>query len=76
MKYLKSKIGGYQYLLVKERSTVVDSIHLMKQIMEEAYKYNLTLEMLFIDFKSAFETIKTNKLRKTLVHVKIKPIRQ
>lgn len=62
----------YQCGVVKGRFTV-DAIHFVKQIMEKAYEHNMILEMLFIDFRPVFATIKKNKLITALEYMKIEP---
>lgn len=42
-KICKSKIGGYQCGFIKGRSTV-DAVHLVKQIMENAYEFKVVLQ--------------------------------
>lgn len=41
--------------------------------MKRAYEYNLQLELLFVDFQSAFDTIKKRKLIKALIDMGIAP---
>ena len=63
-------IGEYQYGFRKGRSTI-DAIHTIKQILEKAYDYKMELDILFIDFRQAFDSIKRNKLLYALKEMKI-----
>jgi len=42
----------------------IDNIHTWRQIIEKAYK--IQMDILFIDFKQAFDTIYRNKMIKIL----------
>lgn len=55
------KVGQYQFGFVKGRSTI-DAIHTLKQCMEKSYRYQINLELLFIDFQQAFDSIHRSKL--------------
>lgn len=44
---------------------------LLKQIAEKAYRYNIEIEMLFLDFKRAFHKIKRNCINETLEEMKM-----
>ncbi|CAG9829791.1 unnamed protein product [Diabrotica balteata] len=69
-KITKKTVGQYQCGFTEGRSTI-DAIHTIKQIMEKANEYKLELEMLFIDFKQAFDSIKRNVLMTALKKLKI-----
>ena len=58
---IKSKIGEYQCGFTEGRSTT-DAIHRIRRIMETAYEYGISIEMLFVDFQQAFDTISRKKL--------------
>lgn len=65
-----NRIGQYQCGFVKGRSTI-DAIHTLKQIMEKVHNAKIEIEMLFIDFKQAFDSIKRGKLMKALKELNI-----
>lgn len=50
---------------------MVDAICLIKQIMEKAYKFKVDLEVMFIVFQPAFDSITMNKLIYALMEIKI-----
>lgn len=62
---VKDKIGTYQCGFRKNKSTT-DAIHILKQIMEKANEYKMELEVLFIDFKQAFDSIRRSKLMRIM----------
>lgn len=66
----QNKIGQYQCGFLRGRSTV-DAIHTLKQIMEKAYKYDIEMEMLFIDFERAFDSIKREKLKTVMRELEV-----
>lgn len=41
-----------------QSGSTVDAIRIIMQIVEKAYEHNVLVEMLFIDFKRAFLSIK------------------
>jgi hypothetical protein len=59
-KYLKvytdEIIGEYKGGFRKGRSTT-DHVFTLRQILEKAHKYNISLHQLYIDFKQAFNSI-------------------
>lgn len=57
----KKIIGKYQCGFVAGKSTI-DAIHTVKQIIDKSNQYNTDMELLFIDFKQAFDSIKRCKL--------------
>lgn len=57
--------GNYQYGFTRGKSTV-DAIHIIKQVVEKAFEYKVQIEMLFIDFQQAFDTIRREQLMKVL----------
>lgn len=66
----RRSIGQYQCGFVKGRSAV-DAIHTLKQIMEKAHEHQINLEMLFVDFRQAFDTIHRGKLMKALKELEV-----
>lgn len=65
-------IGQYQCGFTRGRSTI-DAIHIIKQIMEKAYEHKIQIEMLFIDFQQAFDSINRRKLMLALKELGINP---
>jgi sorting nexin-29 len=65
MIYGEEILGEYQCGFRPNRSTI-DHIHLMRQTMEKAHEYNLTLHHLFIDFKQAFASVNKDKMLQSL----------
>lgn len=51
----------------------IDNIHTLRQIIEKAYK--IQMDILFIDFKQAFDTIYRNKMIKILQGIPSKLVR-
>ena len=43
------------------RSTI-DNNHIVRQIFEKCYEYNINLHNLFIDFSQAFDAVNRDKL--------------
>lgn len=68
--YTKNIVGDYQCGFVRNKSTV-DAIHILKQITEKTYEYKIDVEMLFIDFKQAFDKIKRDQLLAAMAEFKI-----
>lgn len=54
-------IGQYQNGFVKGKSTT-DAVYILKQIMEKVQEYKINVEMLFVDFEQAFDSIDRGKL--------------
>jgi len=44
----------------------IDNIHTLRQIIEKAYECMIQMDILFKDFKQAFDTIYRNKMIKIL----------
>lgn len=63
-------IGQYQFGFMKGKSTT-DAIHVIKQIIEKAHEYKMELEILFIDFQQAFDSIDRTELMTALKELKI-----
>jgi hypothetical protein len=45
---------------------MVDSVHIMRQIIEKTYEYNIQANILIVDFKQAFDSIYRSKMLKIL----------
>jgi hypothetical protein len=45
----------------RKNRSVMDHVFVLKQIMDSSIDQNLSLYMLFIDFKQAYDTIKREK---------------
>jgi hypothetical protein len=54
------------------RSTT-DNIHIVRQILEERYEYNINLHNLFIDFSQAFDAVNRDKLFEYLEYYQTPP---
>jgi len=59
--YAEALLGDYQQGFRPGRSTT-DAIHIMQQILEKALEYDITLHILFIDFKQAFDKVKRGRI--------------
>ena len=68
----RSTVGQYQCGFTKGRSTT-DAIHAVKQIMEKTYEHRIDIEMLFIDFRQAFDLINRKQLMSALKELGIHP---
>lgn len=66
----ENTLGDYQNGFRKGRSTV-DAIHILRQITEKSYEYNIDMQIIFIDFKQAFDQLKREQLMKDLKDIKI-----
>ena len=58
-------IGDYQCGFRKGRSTT-DQIFMLKQSLIQRYEYNKPTHLLFIDFKSAYDSVHRRKMLKVL----------
>ena len=67
---LDNKIGDYQCGFSRGKSTV-DAIHTVKRIIEKAHQYQISLELLFVDFKQAFDSLNRNKIILIMEEMKI-----
>lgn len=54
---MQNTIGEYQCGFTRGKSTV-DAIHIIKQTIEKIHEHKMEIEMLFIDFKQAFDSIR------------------
>lgn len=61
----KGTVEQYQCGFTQGKSTV-DAIHTVKQLMEKTYQHKIELELLFIDFQQAFDSIKRKELKRAL----------
>lgn len=68
--YHQNIVGEYQGGFKKGRSTV-DQIFIMKQIMHSSYEQNLSLHMLFIDYKQAYDSVQREMLLKAMKYLQI-----
>lgn len=62
---LSGKIGQYQCGFIRGRSTT-DAIHTIKHVIEKAREHKMEIDLLFIDFKQAFDSLKRKELIKAL----------
>lgn len=58
-------LGQYQCGFTKGRSTT-DAIHTLKRTLEKTHEYKMKIELIFIDFKQAFDSLRRNQLMKAL----------
>lgn len=63
--YAEKILGDYQNGFRPGKSTI-DAIHTMDQIHQKAWEHNREHHVIFIDFKSAFDSIKRDKMIKEL----------
>jgi hypothetical protein len=68
--HTETKLGEYQNGFRKGKSTI-DAIHVMSQIIEKSYEYDIELHILFIDFKQAFDNINRRSLVEQMQQMKI-----
>ena len=61
----KDIIEQHQCGFTRGRATT-DAIHTVKQIIEKSQELNIDIELLFIDFKQAFDSIKRGRLMAAL----------
>lgn len=59
--YSEENIGEYQCGFRKNRSTT-DHLFSIRQILEKCYEFNITTHHMFIDFKTAYDKVKREKL--------------
>ena len=64
-KLAENIIGDYQCGFRKGKSTT-DQILMLKQSLIQRYKYNKPTHLLFIDFKSAYDSVHRRKMLKVL----------
>ena len=58
--------GEYQCGFCANRSTT-DHIFALRQTQEKAYKYNIHIHKLFVDFKQAFDSVNTGRMLNDLM---------
>lgn len=58
-------LGDYQNGFRPGRSTI-NGIHILEQIFQKTRNYNKEVHVLFVDFKSAFDSINREKMMKEL----------
>ena len=68
--HTEERIQEYQQGFRQGRSTV-DAIHIIKQIIEKSYEHNIEIQLLFIDFKQAFDCLKRDAITKDMKRMKI-----
>jgi len=74
--FAENTIGNYQSGFQKNRSTT-NQIFMLRQISEKTKEFGIEKHHLFIDFKSTYDTIKTDQLYNAMSEFSIpkKPIR-
>lgn len=70
IKYSDKIIGNYQCGFRRGRSTI-DALHIVKQIVEKSYEYDIDMHLLFIDFRQAFDKVDRYELVRTMKEWKI-----
>ena len=63
--FAENTIGNYQFGFRKNRSTT-NEIFTLRQILEKSKEFGIETHHLFIDFKSAYDTIKRDQLYKAM----------
>lgn len=63
-KMVEHNIGNYQLEFRPNRSTT-ESIHIVRQIYEKCFKYQIDLSNIFIDFEQAFDSMKRSAISKS-----------
>jgi sorting nexin-29 len=66
----ESLLGEYQCGFRPQRSTM-DSIFVVRQVLEKCYEFDVDIHQLYIDFRKAYDSIKRNELKETLKQLKI-----
>lgn len=67
--HTETVIGNYQFGFRKGKSTS-DALHIMKQITEKCYEYDIDIHILFIDFKQAFDQLIRTKIIQDLERIR------
>jgi len=68
--YAKAIIGDHQSGFSRNRSTI-DYIFRIRQILEKKWEYNEEVHQLFIDFKKAYDSVRSEVLYKILFELGI-----
>ena len=58
---IHGKIGNYQCGFTDGSSTT-DALHRVRRIMDTAYEFGINLELLFVDYQQAFDSVNREKL--------------
>jgi hypothetical protein len=72
LEIVKNQLGDFQMGFRPGRSTI-DNIHIVRQIFEKCYEYNINLHNLFIDFSQAFDEVNRDKLCEYLEYYQTPP---
>ena len=56
---------------IKQDFEPVDQIHVVRQILEKCYEFDIELHNVFIDFKQAFDKVNRTKIYESLKVLKI-----
>lgn len=65
-------LGEYQAGFRSNRSTT-DQIFALRQILEKCWEYNIDIHQLYIDYKTAYDSVKQKEIWKTMEHFRIPP---
>jgi hypothetical protein len=60
LEIVEKQLGDFQMGFRPGRSTI-DNIHIVRQIFEKCYEYNINLHNLFIDFSQALDAVNRDK---------------
>jgi sorting nexin-29 len=68
--YTETQVGAYQCGFSAGNSTT-ENMFVLRQILEKAWEWNVEVQCLFIDFKSAYDTIRRDNVYKTMAELDI-----